>query len=465
MKRPSPAGRRETIKTILKRPSACASSFARSRGKQRHSCSCCGAEDHRIERCPFPGAKEILSFRKLCPKSVRHGPLKHKPKIFPNPSRRHMDAARSAYSIAPHRPRLRDSQIRNASGSVLDTTCVPAEAAFEELVKLGFLKKPKNGCLHCGGKVSGPSTYTYIGKLYYRCTSYSCHARLNVCDYSVFKGTRLGVSDLLRVITHYCRSNRSKAPLVTDAMAHLSLPRKAVENIHGTLRSVEAKAGAVVCRRAKLKGNLEGDAHAIRKVYVSAKNEHFKIEIAEALKRWKGHKKNKDKTPPKYWQGSLRLCGIKQRDGAVVIAVLPIKLTPPGAAPPPESTDEILESKLLTRVDDKGFAILFSDGAKGWPKAIKQSGRRNIKNYAVSHKKFQFTAKLRKKPIGGSRTAGTQCIDRWWESLDSFIPSQLHAKRKGGGINEAITDYCFAFAWRSHLRADADMRASLGKIC
>eukprot|EP00972_Heterocapsa_arctica_P109705 16152727-Heterocapsa_arctica.AAC.1 len=47
---------------------------------------------------------------------------------------------------------------------------------------------------------------------------------------------------------------------------------------------------------------------------------------------------------------------------------------------------------------------------------------------------------LKKKLTSGSNSAGTQCIDRWWQqSLNKFIPSQLHRKLgKGTGLNENV---------------------------
>ena len=99
--------------------------------------------------------------------------------------------------------------------------------------------------------------------------------------------------------------------------------------------------------------------------------------------------------------------GLKQRDGAGVLQLFPVKLAPPGSAPPPESEKEILGSSLLHRVDAKKPSVIFSDGAAAWPKATKKVHGKKVKHAAVSHKNSQFTARLRKKPVGGSRTAGT----------------------------------------------------------
>jgi len=165
---------------------------------------------------------------------------------------------------------------------VIDEIEVPCEAAYKELVDFRFLKKPLK-CLHCSANVSNPRSYVYPGKLYVRCLAKKCEKRCNVCDYGAFKGTRMTLSELLRTVTYYCRANRSKAPLVADAGAHLRLRRWAVTNLFTTLRAAEAKAGVKFCKKAKVKGGVEGDAHGLRKFYVSSKNAHFKQEINEAM--------------------------------------------------------------------------------------------------------------------------------------------------------------------------------------
>lgn len=453
---------------ILKRPAAAVPNrLTRSKGKQKHRCSCCGSDKHRLESCPLPGAKEILRLRSLVPKQVvRSGPLKHAPKTFPTKSTAYKDAARKSYSGGPPPRHLFRAQAKANSASVLDELEVPAEDAYKELINIRCLKKASR-CLHCNAKVSKPRAYVYPGKLYVRCLSTKCKRRINVSDYSKFRGTRLTLSKLLKTVTFYCRTNRSKAPLVTDAVSQLQLKRWQVENIFRTIRSAEAKAGVAFCGKKKVAGNVEGDAHGLRKMYISPKNEHFQQEIEDALKRWKAKRQNRGKAQPKYWQGYLRVAGVKQRDGAGVIAVLPVKLTPPAAAPPPETTEEILDSGLLENINAKKPSVLHSDGAKSWPKANKKVHGKKVEHAAVSHKNFQFVKRLRtkKQPVGGARSAGTQCIDRWWESLDAYVPKQLTSKTaKGGDINTALFDYCFSFVWRSQLPTSTNMREAICKL-
>jgi len=213
---------------------------------------------------------------------------------------------------------------------------------------------------------------------------------------------------------------------------------------------------------------VAADGHGVRKINIGNKNIHFQKEIGEAQARWKKKKKSTRNKPfPKYWQGHVRIAGLKQRDGHGVVVALPIRLVPPLASPPPEGKQEIIDSKILKRLDHKKDTRLFADGAQGWPAAIKSQGLRNVRHVAVSHKKLQFTKKLKLKKKGRfSNTGGTQAVDRWWELLENFMPTQLHCKtKKGGPINPELFRYIFAFAWRCSVPANADMRAEIGKIC
>ena len=69
----------------------------------------------------------------------------------------------------------------------------------------------------------------------------------------------------------------------------------------------------------------------------------------------------------------------------------------------------------------------------------------------------------RKKP--GVVVAGTQCVDRWWQSLDKALPQSLHVKdRPGGDIAEKLMSYVWGFVWRSNLGNHANLTKKLGKI-
>ena len=165
----------------------------------------------------------------------------------------------------------------------------------------------------------------------------------------------------------------------------------------------------------------------------------------------------------------MRLVGLKQRDGKGVIAILPVKLVPPSGVPTAESTQEILQSGILSNIKptSRRRTRLFSDGARGWPAALKKSRLASrIDHYHVRHNKHEYCKRVKTQKKSKPILAGTQCIDRFWQSLDKFIPAQIASKEgKGKGANERLLDYIFAFVWRSQLSPLADMRDAIGNIC
>ena len=287
------------------------------------------------------------------------------------------------------------------------------------------------------------------------------------------RGTRLSLVDLCRVVTFYSRSRLMEAPRVADAQSQLKLARCAVNHVYEAMQAHEAKAGKSLCQNTnltrKMTGDIEADAHGIRKLYISNKNRMFSQEAAEATERFKRAKPDED--VPKYWQAHFRVLGLKartftghvqKRGGKIVIKALPFKLVPPGASPPVESKREILQSDILKHLGDPKIIRMYSDGAKAWESICTDM---KIKNFPVVHGKQQFTRKLKvlKKPA--ATLAGTQVVDRWWQSLDRFIPSSLNNKDwNSGALNDKLIRYMHGFAWRYHLPVDVDLKQELGKL-
>ena len=97
-------------------------------------------------------------------------------------------------------------------------------------------------------------------------------------------------------------------------------------------------------------GDIESDAHGLRKLYVGQNNPHFQKEVAAAVKRFQKAKPHKP--VPKYWQAHFLVLGLKARSymrpvakrGGKIVLKVPFKLVPPGASPPVESKPEIVHS-------------------------------------------------------------------------------------------------------------------------
>ena len=81
-------------------------------------------------------------------------------------------------------------------------------------------------------------------------------------------------------------------------------------------------------------------------------------------------------------------------------------------------------------------------------------------------RKFEFARKVARAKQPKMAVAGTQCIDRWWQALDTFIPREIANKTaQGGPINPKLLDYMWTWLWRYHLPRDVDFRKALAKIC
>ena len=172
---------------------------------------------------------------------------------------------------------------------------------------------------------------------------------------------------------------------------------------------------------------------------------------------------------PKYWQCHLRVIGLKMRrgngqtrGGRMALATLPMKLVPPGASPPVESKAEIAQSGIMRHVSQHGSKmILYSDGAQGWKSVCTD---KRIFNLEVVHGKWEFLRKVKtRKKASGVACAGTQCIDRFWQGLDDFIPANVVNKQQGK-LNDRLLTYVYSYMWRYHLPADANFQMKLGQL-
>ena len=177
---------------------------------------------------------------------------------------------------------------------------------------------------------------------------------------------------------------------------------------------------------------------------------------ADAAKRWRC--RNGNKPQPKHWLGHVRVAGLKQRDGSAVVIVLPTRLVPPESSPPVEGRQELKSSGLMNHVDTAHGkkTLLHSDEAQAWPKLVADVGKNSLESHHVNHSKHEFARSVSVKKGARKRPAcfivGTQCIDRWWQTLQDFIPTQLHSY-KGKEANRDFFLYMHSFVWR-HLNCN-----------
>ena len=216
----------------------------RLRKQKLHRCSCCGNVGHNIRQCPAPRAKELIHLRASVQSFLKQQPMKRfqkrvAVKLVSNKSGEGKSRASKDYGTNKNQKvGTRQFSHIHTSHSVVDILGTDSGQAYKELVDFGFIHVP-NACPDCKHSMSGPVTFSSCpGKLYFRCQSYKCARRFNVTDFfSVVRGIRLSLVDVLRVITFYCRSNVLKAALVSDAQAQLKISQACGAHLQCFFRS------------------------------------------------------------------------------------------------------------------------------------------------------------------------------------------------------------------------------------
>ena len=162
----------------------------------------------------------------------------------------------------------------------------------------------------------------------------------------------------------------------------------------------------------------------------------------------------------KYLLLHLRVAGILERgeEGRLILKELPHRLVSPGARPTPESNEDVTSSLLLERTHHA--AEIHADGARAWKSHANKLKRKFAQ---VQHNRVEFAA----KPSGKTeKTSQTQCLDRLWGRLKSYIPKEIRNKNKAGGVNDTLRQYLRSFVWRHNTREGKDkILASLGQLC
>ena len=107
------------------------------------------------------------------------------------------------------------------------------------------------------------------------------------------------------------------------------------------------------------------------------------------------------------------------RQGALSLMIHWNAIMPAGGKPPPEATDEIMQSGILTSVARN--STLFADGCKSWFAAARD----------VSHGGRVLHVPPLEKPVCAAcnRILGTQILDRNWGHLKTVVPAQAQSQK------------------------------------
>ena len=92
-------------------------------------------------------------------------------------------------------------------------------------------------------------------------------------------------------------------------------------------------------------------------------------------------------------------------------------------------------------------------------------GHVNVPWQLPHHVDATFAKKVASRKKLGFVVTGTQCIDRWWQSLEKALPQSLRVKEKpGGGLGPKLMLYVWGFVWRSNLPNHANLTKELAAI-
>ena len=252
---------------------------------QSKRCLLCGRHGHNLRTCPLPGASALRQLRaqqssKRERKSrvlrgtgaaaarKRGPPMK---KQWLKPAQR-----RKQYSGSFQKPSRAASGHRHWRGP--SSTGQTPESALQELIQAGYVQIP-DLCPTCHyGALEGPFARKDVqqpGHLHVRCKDWDCRARFNVlhfCPLLENIGRPLSVTPqkLLALVVQYLSKS---APRLYEAVHFNGLHNRVVLQVNDELRRLEANEGRRLLHKIRLKGDVELDATALRKVHISSTNE------------------------------------------------------------------------------------------------------------------------------------------------------------------------------------------------
>ncbi|CAE6971038.1 unnamed protein product [Symbiodinium sp. CCMP2592] len=258
---------------------------------------------------------------------------------------------------------------------------------------------------------------------------------------------------LLALLRAWTASGLCQTPSAYVLARQIGSTYKPVSKVLKQLLDLEATAGKDYSESLKLRGYVEVDATSVRCIRVY----HCSVRFQSLIQEWIARHPNQRKPP--WWLLYFRILGAAQRGDAskMVICPAPLKLVPAGGKPPPEATDEILQSGILTSVARN--STLFADGCKSWSAAARgvSHGGRVLH---VSHSKNQFV----QRSEDCNRILGTQLLDRNWGHLKTAVPAQAKSRKLDDeGSHPQVYSYVWQALWRK-ATGHANLLCELGQL-
>ncbi|CAE6910000.1 unnamed protein product [Symbiodinium natans] len=206
--------------------------------------------------------------------------------------------------------------------------------AYKELARLRWLCE-KACCRSCSGCSFTPvhANPTRGAGLFRRCKG--CSQFQSVLVGTCFEGLRIDIGELYRLALEYVKQPLTQSPNVLALQRACGGSRTQTEHFVSCVLAAEVAEGRRRNARMSCRGALEGDAHRLRKLFVSERNPHFQDLIFQARR----NRVNSGKQTPvqAVWAVHVRIAGLVHRGGKIAIAELPLKAVAKKAPPPVES--------------------------------------------------------------------------------------------------------------------------------
>ena len=192
-----------------------------------------------------------------------------------------------------------------------DKAFLSVESAVRWLLLYKFICKPLS-CDACGKKFFYEVFGCQERGPHWCC---KCGARVPYLSKSLFSGLKICALLLAKLVRMYVTVDLTTQCKVTDLVSHCGCSKGQALNFLAVMREAEAHAGAAWACRVRLKGDIEVDATAFGKFYISTRASAFQEEIQNIQQK----RREAGKPAAKAFVVTLQVLGAMERTGKTLL--------------------------------------------------------------------------------------------------------------------------------------------------
>lgn len=147
---------------------------------------------------------------------------------------------------------------------------------------------------------------------HWRC---KCGRRMGYLSQSLFHGLKISAMLLVRLLHLYITVDLQVQCKVTDLVAHCGCCKEQALHFLAIMREAEAHAGRQWASEVRLRGDIEVDATAFGKFYISKKCTAFRAQIDEIQSR----RRQQGERDAKAFVVTLQVLGAMERNGSTLL--------------------------------------------------------------------------------------------------------------------------------------------------